>query len=422
MTFAATNRVLIGVKAEGASTWGQWAAGNILEARYTSETFGQQTNTTISNEVRSDRQTPDIIRTGISAQGGYAGEISYGVASFELALKGLLGAAADFSAPPAAITADISVNATGNKFVTDSTGSGTDFSTVDFAPGKWIRTSGFTNAANNAYFQISARDTGTASAHEITVVGGTVVTEAAASRMIQSSSEMRNGTTLHSVSVEKQFLDLNSGSGLAARVLGYRYGGIQLGLSPEQIATFQLSGQGGRVTDTNNVDFGASGITPDFTTLETVTAAAANEVMNTVDGIGQLILNRAAPFTGVTVSDLSVSLNSALRNQTQVGGGLGLAGIGVGRFTIGGSLTAYFEDTQLLEQHLRYQDTDLAVVTKDGANNAYLWDLGAIKLGGDGLPKGAGNDQDAVISLDLAGKRSTSYGLDYMAGVHKFAA
>lgn len=421
MAFADTNRVALGLVEE--SAWGVWPGGSLEEIRYTSETFGQQQETTQSNEVRSDRQVPDIIRTGISAQGGLNGELSYAVTAWEKMLKGLLGAASDFSSPPSALTGEIEAVAASSKFISDSSGSGVDFSGISV--GDWVRTTGFSNAGNNGYWQVTAVDTGTASAHEITVVGGSLTDEAAgasASQAIQGSAVMRNGTAKHSFSIEKQFLDLNSGSGLAARVLGYRVGGLQMNLSPQSITTFQWSGQGKQVSDTAGTDLSKINATLDFSTIATITDAAANAVMSTADGIGQLILNRDDPFDTVTVQNVSANPQTALRQQQALVSGIGPAGIGIGRFTMTGSLTAYFEDTKLLTQYLLFKDTDIAVVVKDGSNNAYLFDFPSIKLGGDGLPKGQGNDQDAIITVDMNAKRGQRAGQDYMFAVHKFAA
>lgn len=418
MAFADTNRIALGVGEE--STWGTFPSGNLEEARYTSETFGQQQDTTQSNEIRSDRQVPDIIRTGISAQGGYAGEWSYGVTAFEMLLKGLLGAASDFATPPSALTGEISAVASGNTFHSDSTGSGPDFSSLSV--GDWVRASGFSNASNNGYFQVTAVSTGTAADHNITVVGASLTDEvAAAGRSIQGSAVMRNGISKHSYSIEKQFLDLNSGNGLAARVLGYRVGGLSLTLDPQAIATYEFSGQGKQVSDTAGTDLSDASATIDLTTLATLTDAATNDVMSAVDGIGDIIINRDAPFTTVTVQSLSLNPQTALREQRALQSGIGASGIGIGRFTVTGNISAYFEDKTLLQEYLRFSSTDLAIAIKDGSNNAYLIDIPSIKLGGDGLPKGAGLDQDAMIEVDITAKRSTRDSQDYMFAVHKFA-
>lgn len=418
MAFADSNRIALGLKEE--TNWGVWpVGGNLDEIRYTGETFGSQTSTAISNEVRSDRMVPDIIRTGIAGQGGYNGEVSYGVSAWEKIVGGVLGSA-DFAAPPAAITADLQFIASGNRVVTDSTGAGTDFSTTDFAPGGWVRISGATDNANNGYFQISARDTATASAHEITLVGGTLVDEAAASRTIQSSAVMRNGIVERSFSIEKQWQDLTTP--LAARLLGWRVGSVGLTLPESGIFTYNTNGQGKQIADTAGSDLTDAGATLDFTTLANFDAAAANNVLSTADGIADIVINRDAPYDTVTMRSANFTMNTALRRQDALSAGVGAAGIGQGRFTVEGAAEFYFEDDTLFSAHLKYIDTDFAVAVRDGAGNAYLFDLPAVKFGGDGTPKGQGNDQDALISVSMQGKRSTRYGLNYQAAVHKFAA
>lgn len=412
MAFADTSRIAIGVKEE--VSWGVWPGGDIEEVRFTDESFGHQQDTTQSNEIRADRQVPDIIRTGISAQGGYNGEISYNVTAFELFLKGLLGASSGFAAPPAVITQSFNATAATNQFDDDLTG--VDLSGLSV--GDWIRTSGFSNPANNGYFQITALDT-VSSPQTITVAGGSLVDETGSGdETIQGSAVMRNGTSKYSFAIEKQYQDLT----LAARILGYRVGNLDLSLNPNEIATYSWSGQGKQVTDTAGTDLTNVNNTLDFSTLATLTAAAANSVMNTVDGIGDLIINRDDPITTVTIQSLSINPQNELREQNALQSGIGPAGIGIGRFTASGSLSAYFEDKALLEEYLLFRTTDIAVVTKDGSGNAYLWDLPAIKIGGDALPKAAGNNQDAMVETDISAFRSTRNGLDYTMAVHKFTA
>ncbi len=421
--FGETNAVALGIGAE--TTYATFPSGNLAALRYTGESFGQQQNATVSGEIRTDGQVPDLIRTGVSAQGGYNGEISYGVLSWENALRSLLGAAAVFGTPPARETGAIQAIASSNSLVSDSTGAGPSF--TDLAQGDWIRTTGFTAAANNGYAQIASKNTSVNTAHTIVLRWLTLADEAAAAgRGVQGSAVVRNGTTCTSFSVEKQWTDLNSGNGFAARILGYLFGSCQLNLTPEAIATFAFTGQGRNVTDTTGVDFSDASAAVDFATLATLTAAATNDVMNTVDGItdGQIIVNRAAPFSGITFQSLQVTPTRALRRQSGLNASLGGAGVGWGRLSIPGSATAYFQDVQLLTAHLRYTETDLAVVIKDGANNAYLVDLPAIKFGGDGIPKAGGLDQGAVINLDI-GAKLTQGNLasgSYMIGVHKFVA
>lgn len=56
--------------------------------RFTGESFTINTDTVVSNEIRPDRNVPDLIRTGSGAGGGFDFELSYG--SFDTYLESLL--------------------------------------------------------------------------------------------------------------------------------------------------------------------------------------------------------------------------------------------------------------------------------------------------------------------------------------------
>lgn len=414
MAFGETNRVDLALGEE--TNFGEFPTGNLEKVRYTSESFGQDKQTQVSNEIRSDRQVPDVIRQGVSLTGGFSAELSYDVLAYEKLFKGLLGAASDFTSPPAAVTGTLSAAASNNQF----SSSGMDFS--GFTVGDWVRVSGMTNSSNNGYFQVTAVDNGSSPA-TLTVVGDTLTDETdTADASVQGSSVLRNGTTKHSFSFEKQFQDLNSGSGLAVRLLGYVVGGLSLSLDPRSIVTMQFSGQGKQATDTAGSDLTDSNATLDFTTLSTLNSASANEVMSTGSGIADIVLNRDEPFNNVTINSLSLNPQNNLRNRPALTSGLGVSDIGFGRFQPTGSMTAYFEDKTLLEQYLLHNKTDLAVAIKDGANNAYLIDIPAFYIGGDFIPKATGTDEDVTTGGDITPVRSTRNGLDYTMAVHKFAS
>lgn len=416
---ADSNRVGLGLAEE--NDFAVFPGGSLEEIRFTQESLSQNTNSTISNEIRSDRQVPDVIRTGVSAQGGFQGELSYNVTALEKAFKGVLGASSDLGTPPSRLgPGQIDAQASDNTFRTDSGATGIDFS--NFSVGDWIKTEGFSNAVNNGYFQVTNVDTSTSSDHNIKVEGASLTDETGSGdEDIRGSAVIRNGVTDCSFSLVKQFNDLNGGSGLEARVLGYRFGSTTINLNPSSIATVQFGGQGQKLTDTLGSDLTDNSASLDFTTVSSLTAAATNEVMETTGGIADFIINRASPLAA-TPQSLTMNPTSNLRNQDALTAGLGPTGIAAGRFEVSGSFTAYFEDKKLLEEHLLFNDVDLAVIAKDGAGNAYLFDLPAVKLAGNGSPQAGGTDQDVVTSFDIQAKRSTQANQDYMFAIHKFAA
>ena len=71
------NRVQLAYVAE--STFGEKEEGSDLQIlRYNSESLKQDMATTISEEIRSDRQISDVARIGLSASGAIDFELSYG--------------------------------------------------------------------------------------------------------------------------------------------------------------------------------------------------------------------------------------------------------------------------------------------------------------------------------------------------------
>jgi len=397
----------------------------VEEAPYTQEPAGQSISTQVSNEVRADAQVPDVILTGVTASGGYSGELTYGVPAFEKLLQATIRNADGFATPPAAVTGEIAAVATGNQFTADPA-NGVDFSTAgvsgnSLAIGDWVRMSGFDDDANNGYFQITAIDT-TVTPQTMTVVGDTLVDEAAAAgRSVQGSAYIRNGVCAQSFTQFKQYLDVNNGTEI--RITGFKPSGVQMTFNPQSIMTFQIAGQGVQAEDTRRqalVDPDISNY--EFALLSRPIDAPANEKMTTVDGVGEFIINRDSPIQGVTFQSLSANPTQSLRNQQAISdaGVYGPSGIGQGRLNVSGSATAYFEAGAL--PLLSFGTFDLALVTRDRSNNAYLFDFPAIKPNGDQIPKGTGIDQDSQITFDWTGFRSTRYGLDYTIGVHKFAA
>lgn len=61
------------------STWGTTPSSPTLkELRFTGESLRQTTQTKVSEEIRGDRQIPDVIRTQIGVEGDINAEVSYG--------------------------------------------------------------------------------------------------------------------------------------------------------------------------------------------------------------------------------------------------------------------------------------------------------------------------------------------------------
>ena len=134
--------------------------------RATGESLNHDIQTTESKEIRSDRQTADLMQVGASNSGGLNFELSFPAARTWLAdfLRYALFASAWGAQPEA-------YNATADSAITDA-GTTADTYVVAsggaaFKPAHLVRASGFTTAANNQLFRV-ASSTGT------TVVGSSL--------------------------------------------------------------------------------------------------------------------------------------------------------------------------------------------------------------------------------------------------------
>lgn len=385
MSFADSNRVQVFTIAETA--WGttpnNGSTDKLTPVRYTKESLDYRIQNTSSEEVRDDRQVCDLVQVGAGVEGDVGVELSYG--AFDDLIAGALWS--DWSAALAiAAQTDIAAAATGNKF-TSATAS--KFATV--AVGQWIRTSGFATAANNGYFQVSAKNGGST---ELTVVGGTLVTEAAGATVTIKGSTIRNGTTAKSFTLEKKFADIAQ----FVTLRGCRVGGMKLQIQPNAILTGDFSFMGATGTRTGT---SAVSTVPD--------AAAGNNVMNAVGNVVNIREGGAA--AAVYFKSIDIALNNNLRGQDAVGT-LGHVGIGVGSCDITGNLSAYFENAALYDKFLAGTETSLSFRVQDIDANAYVFTLPRIKFE-TGRVTAGGRNADIMADLGYRAIRDIALGFTY---------
>lgn len=142
-------------------TYGTTPAGEMTKVRVTGITLKYDINNIRSEEIRSDRLTPDLIQVGARVNGGFGFELSYG--AFDEEIESAMFSTWQVMPVLLNLTSDSTITA-----VTDSSDTFTVASGgASFKLGHMVRTSGFTNSANNGFFRV-ASSTGTT-----VVVGGT---------------------------------------------------------------------------------------------------------------------------------------------------------------------------------------------------------------------------------------------------------
>lgn len=360
------------------TTYGALKTGsNLKKLRFTGESLRQDAQYITSNEIRADRQTADVKRTGLSASGGINLELSYG-AYDDLLEAALLSA--DWAAAVTVTASTISAAASDNSFNDSGSGFGS------LVAGEWIKVSGFTGAgvtANNKIFKIVSK-----TSSKIVVSGGTLVDDAAGESVtIKQGAYIKNGTELRSFNIEKQFTDL---SNVFAKLVGMCVDGFTLDVKTGAIITggFTFVGK----SESSAASSSGSGYDN----------AATAEVLNAVDDITAILEAQAAYDT----TAFSLALKNNLRQRLQIGT-LGAVSIGKGKVDITGTLHAYFSSSTTFDKWLNATPSSLAVVLDDAAGNYYVIDLPKVKYT-SGQRVGGGSNQDIIAELNFTAYREST--------------
>lgn len=368
------------------STWGDTPASALTELRFTSESLGQTSSTTTSNEIRSDRQTTDMLRTTVEAAGDANIEISYG--AYDDLIAGAL--MDDWTAAVAVSATDIAADDSGSQFTSTTT----DFTTENIELGQWLKVGGFATAGNNGYFQVTSL-----SANAIGVTPAPGAAEAAGETVTMAGSRVTNGVTDKSFTLEKLFSDISE----YVSFVGMRVGGMTLNIQPGQIMTgaFSFMGKSAAAAG-SSVGTG------------TPNAAAANSVLNAIDNVDDV--REAGDSSSLDFTEISIQIENNLRSQQAIGT-LGAIGIGLGRVSVSGTVQAYFTSRTLYEKFLNDTESSLSFRLVDGDGNAYVIDMPRLKYS-EGNPVAGGNDQDVMVPLAYTAFRDPEFG--YTIAINRF--
>nr|BDD45287.1 hypothetical protein 9 [bacterium] len=387
MAFSDTSRSQLFYAEE--STWGVTPAVALNAFRFTGESLGLGIDTATSDEIRSDRQITDLVQTDAEPSGGVNFELSHG--SIDDFLEGVLFN--EWSTPVAISATDIAVDGTGQKFTSTTT----DFLSENISVGQWVKVSGFTDPANNGYFQVTALAT-----DEITVSGETaLITESAGDTVAFAGTSITNGTTKKSYSLEVLFADVAKYRAFTGMLIN----SMELGLSVGEIlkGSFNFTGKDMALSDAT------------IGTGQPVDAPT-NDVLNAINNVAY-VGEGGSEFTG-SIKDFSLSINNSLRSQKAIGT-LGNVGIGAGRFELTGSLTSYFENADTYNKYLNGTETSLSLRLSDASGNSYILTLPRIKFTGGSLNADSA-DSDVMAELEYQAIRDPNTGFTFQ--IDKFGS
>ncbi len=357
------------------------ATPTMQELRYVSESLKPVTGTTSSNEVRSDRQVSDVIRTAFSVGGEIAGELSYG--AFDIFLPGALQSAAFSSAASSTGIVFSFVAGSGTYVIHRSSGS---FISDGFSVNTWCNIASAGNAANAGFGKITAI---TASDMTISRNGNGFTEAAGAVVTVKGGGQIVTGTTFSSYAIEKEMSDLSNEfvmeNGCAIDTFG-------LNVSAQNIVTCSFGFLG--KTETSATATAASVVTP----------ATTEEVMNAIDDVVAVYENGSR----YDITGLSQSLQNNLRARMQVGT-LGAISIGSGTINLTGSHTAFYNTKAVMDRHLAFTATNLAFIMRKNSKVIVL-DYPRIKYT-DGQRVGGGINTDLMAQMQWTAYRDPSEGI-----------
>lgn len=394
------------------TTWGEDPATisplpQLNEFRFTEDSLTQTTETQISEEIRSDRQVADIIRTAVSAGGEVGVELSYG--SHDDLIAGALydnwSTLIDEPAVSASFTAGSPL--TEGIFQLGSSPvipSPNWLLNVRVGQHLWL-TGSLTSPTNDGFYKVVAVDT----------VNGTIrfdtpppSSEPAGTFRVRGQM-VNNSITRKSFLVEKFFggvTDPNDSPETEVRqyYTGMRVGTMELSIAPGAIINGSFSFEGKQA-------FSVGATVGNGTPV----AVSANDVMNAVDNITDIKIN-GVEDPNCQFTNIEFQVENNLRAQPCIGQ-LANNGIGLGRTNVTGTLEAYLLDRSFFDKYLNF-DTVAVSFRATLGGNSYIFDFPQIKFT-TGETETPGNDQDVLVSIEFAAKRDPVD--DFMVAINRFA-
>ena len=384
------------------STWGDTPTltdtAKAQALRFTSEDLKIDTTTTVSEEIRDDRQYSDIIPTKIEATGSIKTEMSYG--SYDDFLRAAISnpwlAGTEFDAAAgganASIAVAVAVAASGQtaavpcKVTTASTATIAD--NAQFEVGQAITFTGFTGAADGNNGKVVTITKKVTSGDDLVydVVPGLPV--AATSALGVNASAINNGTITNglvdtSFSIEKQFNDVTKHliyRGMSVNTASFT-------IEAESIVTTDwtfIGKDGETLADADNVLEGTGTTLHNPPTTNEIVSAGTQDCLLIIDG-------KESGF----VKSVSSEINNNLRGKTVVCV-VGNAEIGQGRFMFTGNLSMYFKDFAIYQKYLDNETASIVFTIGNTTSGLYVFNLPRIKFTESNIVAG-GADQDVMV-------------------------
>jgi len=363
MSFATSNRTGLHYVAE--STIGTTpATPALIELRYTGEGMNFDIDKTVSEEIRSDRQTTDLVEVSQTSSGNIDIELSF--AEYDPFLEAALFS--DFSSA-VGVDAETTISTDATDILDSANGFG---NVVD---GQWIKVQGFADSDLNIVYRVID-----AAAGALEVSPSPASVEAAGAAVTITGQMLRNGTTQKSFTIQKRFNDTTIVE--YHNFTGMNVNGMSLSFENGSILTGSMDMLGLSASLTSTQISGATNV-----------GSSTNDVMNSVSNLTNIEFDDVD--TSAKILSMSLDIANNLRPQNAIGS-LAACGIGVGRFEVSGSISLYFEDSTEYDKYAANTSFKLSMRAEDNNGKAYVFTMPNVKYESMSNPSG-GTDSDIIL-------------------------
>lgn len=355
----------------------------MIPMRYTRESLKLDVGSKVSEQIRPDRMTDDVVTTKRSADGDISSEFAY--AAYDPEIQAALCSAWATTGSTVSSATDIAIDKTsGTPNTYALTSSSTDFSAQSWVVGQLIQVAGFA-VAGTFYARISS-----ISANSLGILPLTDEDDEAAgdSITITPLNYIRNGTTKVSLTYQKIFNDLTTPEYEAFK--GSRIDKWSLEAATEEIVktTFSVRCRDSLMSES---DFSSA----------TEAAENTNQVFTSGPQFSRFVIDGDPGATEAYFSKFNLDLSNNLRSLMAIGHTVAFD-MNQGMFDVKGSAEIYFADSAEYDRFRAGTAFSLDVKLEDADGNMYFLSIPRLKHTACTIVAG-GQNQDIVAAVDFQG-------------------
>lgn len=325
--------------------------------RITGTTLGLSKDSLQSEEIRSDRQIADYRQGANQVAGDINFELSYG--SFDQFLEAVL-LSADWAAPATTGTTTLSQTAT---TITRASGS---FITDGFTAGMEVEVSGFAGSGANGQMLVTMVEALTLTVTALE--GQTLAIEAGdGDELVLASNRAASGTERRSFSFIRYFADIQSSDKPYHIFRGCELNSLQLTIAANSMITGTMSVVGQSMATAQDL----TGLgTPTYNSVSTT--SPFDSFTGSLDEGGTSI---------AVITEISLTLQNGIEPRFVVGSTNSIYP-SIRRSNLTGQITAYFEDSTLIDKFINETESSITFRLPDSAGNAQRYTIPRIKYTG----------------------------------------